>query len=74
MHHGFQLRANAHLGARDTRVKKKKKKTKILFCSENHSSDAGLVGLSIRGLYPLLSKRWARDLPWRVIPYQVQPL
>lgn len=76
MHHGFQLWANAHLGAWDTRVKKerKKKQTKILFRSENHSSDAGLVGLSIKRLYPVLSKRWAHDLPWRVIPYQVQPL
>lgn len=78
MHHGFQLWANAHLGAGDTRVKKerkkKKKQTKILFRSENHSSDAGLVGLSIKRLYPVLSKRWAHDLPWRVIPYQVQPL
>lgn len=76
MHRGFQLWANAHLGAGDTRVKKerKKKQTKILFRSENHSSDAGLVGLSIKRLYPVLSKRWAHDLPWRVIPYQVQPL
>ena len=30
-----------------------KKQTKILFCFENYSSDAGLVGLSVKRLYPL---------------------